>query len=208
MIFMEPDARRFHQAQQNPTQETQGTHHDDPGTGGNRQLMQEANHHPRGRSGPLRLARRLYGALLAPPDHAPGASEGPEAGAITSRESLETTVARYVSFATLAALSVCVALSVGAQEAFAQAPPGGGGGGDAIESTLTNIRNYLAGLSFAIGGIGFVASLLVKGYASINENAHAYAAMGMKGSLWCIIAGVIVTPILTIAAGLAGGGGG
>ena len=32
--------------------------------------------------------------------------------------------------------------------------------------------------------------------------------MGMKGSLWCIIAGVIVTPILSIAAGLAGGGGG
>jgi hypothetical protein len=171
--------------------------------------MQEANHHPRGRSGPLRLARRLYGALLAPPDHAPGASEGPEAGTITSRESLETTIARYAFFAALTALAVCLALAVGAQEAFAQAPPGGGGGGgDAIESTLTNIRDYLAGLSFAIGGIGFVASLLVKGYASINENAHAYAAMGMKGSLWCIIAGVIVTPILTIAAGLAGGGGG
>ena len=59
-----------------------------------------------------------------------------------------------------------------------------------------------------MGGIGFVASLLVKGYASINENAHAYAAMGMKGSLWCIVAGAIVTPILSIASGLAAGGGG
>ena len=169
--------------------------------------MQETNHHPRRRrGGPVRLARRLYGALLAPPDYRPGASEGPEAGAIASRESLGTSVTRYAFFAALAVLAACVALSVGAQEAFAQ--QGGGGGGDAIESTLTNIRDYLAGLSFAIGGIGFVASLLVKGYASINENAHAYAAMGMKGSLWCIIAGVIVTPILTIAAGLAGGGGG
>ncbi len=93
----------------------------------------------------------------------------------------------------------------GAIPAFAQDT--GGGGGDAIHQTLTNVRNYLAALSFAVGGIGFVASLLVKGYASINENAHAYAAMGMKGSLWCIVAGVIVTPILSIAAGLAGGGG-
>jgi hypothetical protein len=102
-------------------------------------------------------------------------------------------------------LVASVALSLGAQEALAQ-QGGGGGGGDAIEQTLTNVRDYLAGLSFAVGGIGFVASLLVKGYASINENAHAYAAMGMKGSLWCIVAGVIVTPILSIAAGLAGGG--
>jgi hypothetical protein len=30
----------------------------------------------------------------------------------------------------------------------------------------------------------------------------------MKGSLWAIIAGAIVTPILTIAQGLAAGGGG
>jgi hypothetical protein len=87
--------------------------------------------------------------------------------------------------------------------AYAQQGPGGG---DAINQTLTNVRNYLAALSFGVGGIGFVASLLVKGYASINENAHAYAAMGMKGSLWAIVAGVIVTPILTIAAGLAAGG--
>lgn len=102
-------------------------------------------------------------------------------------------------------LALSLAATIGAPAAFAQAEPGGGGGGDAIQQTLTNVRNYLATLSFAVGGIGFVASLLVKGYASINENAHAYAAMGMKGSLWCIVAGVIVTPILSIAAGLAGG---
>lgn len=116
---------------------------------------------------------------------------------------------RSLSFALLAVLAVLAATglvaAVGASAAFAQAGPGGGGGGDAIQQTLTNVRNYLATLSFAVGGIGFVASLLVKGYASINENAHAYAAMGMKGSLWCIVAGVIVTPILSIAAGLAGG---
>jgi len=115
-----------------------------------------------------------------------------------------TAVARCAFFAAAAILAACVALDLSAEAAYAQASPGGGG--DAIQSTLTNIRNYLAALSFSVGGIGFVASLLVKGYASINENAHAYAAMGMKGSLWCIVAGVIVTPILSIAAGLAGGG--
>lgn len=118
----------------------------------------------------------------------------------------ERELPRYLSWTLAAFLVASVALSVGAKEALAQAPPGGGGGGgDAIQQTLTNVRDYLAALSFSVGGIGFVASLLVKGYASINENAHAYAAMGMKGSLWCIVAGVIVTPILTIAAGLAGG---
>ena len=119
---------------------------------------------------------------------------------------VEKHLPRYLFWTLLAFLVATVVLSVGAQEALAQQQGGGGGGGDAIEQTLTNVRDYLAGLSFAVGGIGFVASLLVKGYASINENAHAYAAMGMKGSLWCIVAGVIVTPILSIAAGLAGGG--
>jgi hypothetical protein len=118
---------------------------------------------------------------------------------------VEKDLPRYLFWTLLAFLLATVVMSVGAQEALAQ-QQGGGGGGDAIEQTLTNVRDYLAGLSFAVGGIGFVASLLVKGYASINENAHAYAAMGMKGSLWCIVAGVIVTPILSIAAGLAGGG--
>lgn len=115
-------------------------------------------------------------------------------------------LARYVFWVVVALLAAVFAMNLGAETAFAQA--GGQDTGDAIGQTLANVRNYLAGLAFGVGGIGFVASLLVKGYASINENAHAYAAMGMKGSLWCIVAGVIVTPILSIAAGLAGGGGG
>ena len=117
----------------------------------------------------------------------------------------ERELPKYLFFGLAASLVAIVALSVHPQAALAQAAPGGGGGGDAIQQTLENVRNYLAALSFSVGGIGFVASLLVKGYASINENAHAYAAMGMKGSLWCIVAGAIVTPILSIASGLAGG---
>ena len=121
---------------------------------------------------------------------------------------VERELPRYLFWGISATLVAVVALSIGAQEALAQQQGGGGGGGDEISQTLESVRNYLAGLAFGVGGIGFVASLLVKAYASINENAHAYAAMGMKGSLWAIIAGAIVTPILTIAQGLAAGGGG
>lgn len=120
---------------------------------------------------------------------------------------VERDLPRCLFYAVAAVIVLYVALSVDAEAALAQ-EGGGGEGGDAISQTLTNVRNYLAGLAFGVGGIGFVASLLVKGYASINENAHAYAAMGMKGSLWCIVAGAIVTPILSIASGLAAGGGG
>ncbi len=153
------------------------------------------------------LAARLL-AHRAPDADGGADPETARTAASAAALALNGELPRYLFFGMAAVLVALVALSVGAQAALAQAQPGGGGGGDAIQSTLTNVRDYLAALSFSVGGIGFVASLLVKGYASINENAHAYAAMGMKGSLWCIVAGVIVTPILTIAAGLAGGGGG
>ena len=136
--------------------------------------------------------------------HARSREAGAAASARPGVAAVERELARYLFWGLLATLVSMVALGIGAQEALAQPSSGGG---DAISQTLTSVRNYLAGLAFGIGGIGFVASLLVKAYASINENAHAYAAMGMKGSLWAIIAGAIVTPILTIAQGLAGGGG-
>jgi len=228
-----PEKRRFHQ--EDGSRRTDESHdHNTPRRGGERQPML-ANHYPPDvrRSGtplgtlqgtpeggslpagarrePARRARRLLAAFSAPGARTGEASAASSAAAVSSREPLETTIARYAFFAVVALLAAllatCVALSVGAQEAFAQ-EEGSGGGGDAISQTLENVRNYLAGLAFGVGGIGFVASLLVKGYASINENAHAYAAMGMKGSLWCIIAGAIVTPILSIASGLAAGGGG
>lgn len=147
-----------------------------------------------GRSTGRHLLAVGYGAVA-------DAFAGTASGAVAQ---INKDLARYVFWAVVALAVAVIAMNLGAHAAFAQAQDTG----DAIGQTLANVRNYLAGLAFGVGGIGFVASLLVKGYASINENAHAYAAMGMKGSLWCIVAGVIVTPILSIAAGLAGGGGG
>lgn len=164
-----------------------------------RETARESRPESPGRSGPTPGRGLLAASYSVVADALAGTTSG--AAAEVNKD-----LARYVFWAVVALVVAVFAMNLGAETAFAQA--GGQDTGDAIGQTLANVRNYLAGLAFGVGGIGFVASLLVKGYASINENAHAYAAMGMKGSLWCIVAGVIVTPILSIAAGLAGGGGG
>jgi hypothetical protein len=157
--------------------------------GGETQIMQTIHDPARG-APHLRFLRTLHQRVFATCHGTATAVEGD--------------VLRRIAFAFLALLLAAVALSVGANAALAQAAPGGGG--DAIGQTLDNVRNYLAGLAFRVGGIGFVISLLVKAYASINENMHAYAHMGMKGSLVAVVVGGIVGPVLNIAQGLAAAG--
>jgi hypothetical protein len=101
-------------------------------------------------------------------------------------------------------LSLLAAL--GAEPAMAQAAPGGGGGGDAIQSTLANVRDYIAGTLLVLGGIGFVISLGLKAASPINENAQYLANYGMKSSVIAVLAGAIVNPIMQIIQGLAAGG--
>src|SRR5215213_4227550 len=94
-------------------------------------------------------------------------------------------------------------LNLCAEEALAQ--QGGGGRGDAIESTLTNVRDYIAGLLLVLGGVGFVVSLGLKAASPVNENAQYLAHMGLKSSAIAVLAGAIVAPIMDIIQGLAGG---
>lgn len=96
-------------------------------------------------------------------------------------------------------------LNLYAGEALAQASPGGGGGGDAIEGTLANVRDYIAGLLLVLGGIGFVVSLGLKAASPVNENAQYLAHMGLKSSAIAVLAGAIVSPIMDIIQGLAAG---
>lgn len=124
------------------------------------------------------------------------------AGAI--RDDLAENWAKYLFFIALALLITFLAFALAAKAAFAQ----DGGGGDAIQSTLANVRDYISALLLFLGGIGFVASLGVKSVAGVNENVHAAAHMGMKGSAIAVIAGAIVNPIMSIIQGLAAGGGG
>ncbi len=110
--------------------------------------------------------------------------------------------AKYALLALAGALVSLLLLNLCAGEALAQQ---GGGGGDAIESTLTNVRDYIAGLLLVLGGIGFVVSLGLKAASPVNENAQYLAHMGLKSSAIAVLAGAIVAPIMDIIQGLAGG---
>ena len=110
---------------------------------------------------------------------------------------------KYVLLALAGTLVPLLLLNLCAGEALAQQD--GGGGGDAIESTLTNVRDYIAGLLLVLGGIGFVVSLGLKAASPVNENAQYLAHMGLKSSAIAVLAGAIVAPIMDIIQGLAGG---
>lgn len=127
------------------------------------------------------------------------------ARAANIRDDLSENWAKYLFFIALALLVTFLAFALFSKAAFAQA---GGEGGDAIQSTLANVRDYISALLLFLGGIGFVASLGVKSVAGVNENVHAASHMGMKGSAIAVIAGAIVNPIMSIIQGLAAGGGG
>ena len=109
--------------------------------------------------------------------------------------------AKYAFLALTGTLVSLLLLNLCAGEALAQQ----GGGGDAIESTLTNVRDYIAGLLLVLGGIGFVVSLGLKAASPVNENAQYLAHMGLKSSAIAVLAGAIVAPIMDIIQGLAGG---
>lgn len=132
-----------------------------------------------------------------------GADTVEKVGAV--RADLAQNWAKYLFIFTLGLLAAFLAYALAATAAFAQ---DGGGGGDAIQSTLANVRDYISALLLFLGGIGFVASLGVKSVAGVNENVHAASHMGMKGSAIAVIAGAIVNPIMSIIQGLAAGGGG
>ena len=122
-------------------------------------------------------------------------SDGPAVAAPVLR------AAKYALPMLAVALISLLLLNLHADEALAQQ----GGGGDAIESTLTNVRDYIAGLLLVLGGVGFVVSLGLKAASPVNENAQYLAHMGLKSSAIAVLAGAIVAPIMDIIQGLAGG---
>jgi hypothetical protein len=125
------------------------------------------------------------------------------ARALVRRSRPAVRAGRLALLAAAAGLSTVLMLTLGEGTAFAQQ---GGGGGDAIQQTLSNVRDYIAGTLLVLGGIGFVVSLALKAASPINENAQYLAHMGMRGSLIAVLAGAIVNPIMQIVQGLAAGG--
>lgn len=126
------------------------------------------------------------------------------------------TTTKLAFFAAAAALAAYLAASVGAEVAAAQQQPGGGGAtpqggdqfsGDAIHTTLGNVRDYIASILLSLGGIGFAVSLGLKAIAGPNENMHHASHLGMKGSGIAVLGGAMIGPIMDIITGLAAGGG-
>lgn len=120
--------------------------------------------------------------------------------------------AKIAFFAVLTLVAVYLAAVIGAESALAQAGPGESGSGeysgDAVHTTLENIRDYIASLLLLLGGIGFAVSLGLKAIAGPNENMHHASHLGMKGSAIAVIGGAILGPLMDIIQGLAGGTGG
>lgn len=109
-------------------------------------------------------------------------------------------MSRYALLITLATLIALLLMAAGPDAAFAQQ-----GGGDAIKSTLANIRDYIGSLMILLGAIGFAISLGLKAASPVNENAQYLAHMGMKSSAIAVIGGAILGPIMNIIQGLAAG---
>lgn len=112
--------------------------------------------------------------------------------------------AKLAFFVVLAAVSIYFACVLGAEAALAQ----GEYSGDAVHTTLENIRNYIASILLLLGGIGFAVSLGLKAIAGPNENMHHASHLGMKGSAIAVIGGAILGPLMDIIQGLAASGGG
>lgn len=121
-------------------------------------------------------------------------------------------MAKIAFFMVLAVVGAYLAALIGADHALAQnssAPDGGGQyQGDAIHSTLENVRNYIASILLILGGIGFAVSLGLKAIAGPNENMHHAAHLGMKGSGIAVLGGAMIVPIMNIIESLAAAGGG
>lgn len=110
--------------------------------------------------------------------------------------------ARWLFWASLAALALWVAFHFAAPEA-ALAQQGGDGG--RIQGTIDNARNWLSGLMVSLAGLGMIASIAVKCVARTNENMHHAAHMGMTGSGIALIAGLLINDIISLLQSFVGG---
>jgi hypothetical protein len=121
--------------------------------------------------------------------------------AVTYPERSFAAGARWLFWASLAALALWVALHFAVPEA-ALAQQGDGG---RIQGTIDNARNWLSGLMVSLGGLGMIASIAVKAVARTNENMHHAAHMGMTGSGIALIAGLLINDIISLLQSFVGG---
>lgn len=114
--------------------------------------------------------------------------------------------AKLVFFAVSGVLAAFMLAAMSAETVLAQADVGSQYEGDAIHTTLQNIRNYIIGILLLLGGIGFAIGLGVKAIAGVNENMHHASHLAMKGGALAVIGSAIVIPVMEVMQGIAGAG--
>jgi hypothetical protein len=104
--------------------------------------------------------------------------------------------AKALFYGLLFAFALYVALGASPDVAYAQ-------DGGAIEQSIQNAQDWLAGIMTTLGGLGLIASIGVKAVARTNENMHHASHLGMTGSCIAIVAGALLPDILDLVQGFA-----
>lgn len=105
------------------------------------------------------------------------------------------------AFCLTSVFAVSMMLSVGADVALAQ-------DGSQIQGAITSVRNWLAGLIVALGGVALLVAIIIFLFSGSESRRRAESARYIGAICVAIAAGLMVPAIIGLIQGFAGGGGG
>lgn len=104
------------------------------------------------------------------------------------------------TFCLVSVFAVSMMLSVGADVALAQ-------DGSQIQGAITSVRNWLAGLIVALGGVALLVAIIIFLFSGSESRRRAESARYIGAICVAIAAGLMVPAIIGLIQGFAGGGG-
>lgn len=105
------------------------------------------------------------------------------------------------TFCLTSVFALSMMLSVGADYALAQ-------DGSQIQGAITSVRNWLAGLIVALGGVALLVAIIIFLFSGSESRRRAESARYIGAICVAIAAGLMVPAIIGLIQGFAGGGGG
>jgi hypothetical protein len=105
------------------------------------------------------------------------------------------------TFCLTSIFALSMMLSVGADYALAQ-------DGSQIQGAITSVRNWLAGLIVALGGVALLVAIIIFLFSGSESRRRAESARYIGAICVAIAAGLMVPAIIGLIQGFAGGGGG